>query len=67
MKLMFICKKHYRQLMDEFRKYNTNYAVNAVLKDEKTLYILRGIDGFNIRIHIKPYLKKLYILSRYTG
>src|SRR5262245_16104472 len=63
MKIMFICKKHYKELMEEFKKTNPPAAVNGVLENPDIMYNLIGYLGEPYRIEIKPNLKKIKILS----
>lgn len=60
---MFICKKHYKQLMKEFEKSNPPEAVKGVLENQNIAYNMIGSMGEPFTIHVKPYLKKIKILD----
>lgn len=62
MKVMFICKKHYKQLMKEFKKINPTEAVEGVLRNPNIHYNLLHL-GDPFRIVIKPFLKRIKIVD----
>lgn len=58
MKVMFICKKHYKELMKEVKQ-----ADPLPLGATENIGAIGYLYGVNFRVYIKPYLKKIKIID----